>query len=172
MANSVNRMVSKDIGPVSAYAIAVAEGFTGTREDWENYIVNASLHAQRAHEEALNAEAYVQGTRDGIPVSSDSPYYGNNAKHYSELTAADAARVENAMVHSPIENNGTWWVWNQAAGEYQDTHNPARGATFTPSVSNAGVISWTNDAGRQNPQSVDVVNLVLAALPTWTGGSY
>lgn len=46
------------------------------------------------------------------------------------------------------------------------------GVTFTPSVSNAGVISWTNDGGRQNPQSLDVVAAVLAALPTWTGGSY
>lgn len=46
------------------------------------------------------------------------------------------------------------------------------GVTFTPSVSSAGVISWTNDGGRTNPQSVDITALVLAALPTWTGGSY
>lgn len=46
------------------------------------------------------------------------------------------------------------------------------GVTFTPSVSNTGVISWTNDGNRQNPQSVDIPALVLAALPTWSGGSY
>jgi len=46
------------------------------------------------------------------------------------------------------------------------------GTTFTPSVSSAGVISWTNDGGKQNPSSVDLVAAVLAALPTWTGGSY
>lgn len=38
------------------------------------------------------------------------------------------------------------------------------GTTFTPSVSNAGVISWTNDGGKQNPSSVDLV----AAIPTAT----
>lgn len=46
------------------------------------------------------------------------------------------------------------------------------GTTFTPAVSSAGVISWTNDGGKQNPQSVDIVAAVLAALPTWTGGAY
>lgn len=46
------------------------------------------------------------------------------------------------------------------------------GTTFTPFVSSAGVISWTNDGGKQNPASVDLVAAVIAALPTWTGGSY
>ena len=46
------------------------------------------------------------------------------------------------------------------------------GTTFTPAVSSAGVLSWTNDGGKQNPQSVDIVAAVLSALPTWTGGSY
>ena len=32
----------------------------------------------------------------------------------------------------------------------------ADGTTFTPSVSSAGVISWTNDGGKQNPPSVDI----------------
>lgn len=48
----------------------------------------------------------------------------------------------------------------------------ATGTTFTPAVSSAGVISWTNDGGKPNPPSVDLVAAVLAALPTWTGGSY
>ena len=46
------------------------------------------------------------------------------------------------------------------------------GTTFTPSVSSAGVLSWTNDGGKQNPQSVDIVAAVISALPTWQGGSY
>lgn len=69
------------------------------------------------------------------------------------------------------------------------------GATFTPTVSTEGVISWTNDKELPNPPSVnikgpagpapvkgadywtvadkaDIVDDVLDALPTWTGGSY
>lgn len=64
------------------------------------------------------------------------------------------------------------------------------GATFIPSVSVAGVISWTNDKGMPNPTPVnikgpqgpayvltaadkaEIVDDVLDALPVWTGGSY
>ena len=46
------------------------------------------------------------------------------------------------------------------------------GTTFTPGVSSAGVLSWTNDGNKQNPASVDIVGAVLNALPTWQGGSY
>ena len=45
----------------------------------------------------------------------------------------------------------------------------ADGVTFTPSVSAAGVISWTNDGGKPNPQSVDIVAAVLAAQPAAEG---
>lgn len=41
------------------------------------------------------------------------------------------------------------------------------GATFTPSVSPEGVISWTNDKGLDNPESVDMVQAVLSALPDY-----
>ena len=48
----------------------------------------------------------------------------------------------------------------------------ATGTTYTPAVSSAGVISWTNDGGKPNPQSVDLVAAVLAALPNGDGVSY
>lgn len=37
-----------------------------------------------------------------------------------------------------------------------DGEDGTNGATFTPSVSEAGVISWTNDGGLPNPQSVNI----------------
>ena len=46
------------------------------------------------------------------------------------------------------------------------------GVTFTPSVSSAGVISWTNDGGQENPQSVDLVSAVISALPSAVGVSF
>lgn len=48
----------------------------------------------------------------------------------------------------------------------------ADGTTFTPSVSSAGVLSWTNDGNKQNPQSVDLTAAVLAALPYASGVSF
>lgn len=46
------------------------------------------------------------------------------------------------------------------------------GATFTPAVSAAGVISWSNDGGKPNPPSVDLVAAVIAALPSAVGVSF
>lgn len=48
----------------------------------------------------------------------------------------------------------------------------ADGTTFTPSVSSAGVISWTNDGGLENPASVDLVTAVINALPSAVGVSF
>ena len=48
----------------------------------------------------------------------------------------------------------------------------ADGTTFTPSVSNAGVISWTNDGNKTNPASVDLVAAVISALPSASGRSF
>lgn len=48
----------------------------------------------------------------------------------------------------------------------------ANGTTFYPSVSNAGVISWTNDGGKQNPARVDLVAAVISALPSASGRSF
>lgn len=46
------------------------------------------------------------------------------------------------------------------------------GVTFTPSVSSAGVISWTNNGHKTNPASVDLTAAVIAALPSATGVSF
>lgn len=42
-----------------------------------------------ARQEQYNAEAWAQGTRNGVPVSSDDPTYHNNAKYYGGQPAAD-----------------------------------------------------------------------------------
>lgn len=46
------------------------------------------------------------------------------------------------------------------------------GVTFVPSVSAAGVLSWTNDGGLPNPPGVDLVSAVIQALPSAEGVSF
>lgn len=43
-----------------------------------------------------------------------------------------------------------------AGQDGQNGQDGADGTTFTPSVSAAGVISWTNDGGKTNPEPVDI----------------
>ena len=49
------------------------------------------------------------------------------------------------------------------------TANVNDGITFTPSVSNAGILSWTNDGNAQNPSNIDLVSAVINAIPDATG---
>lgn len=48
---------SIDLGPVSAYAVAVANGFTGTEAEWEQYIANAAVSGSNAAAASQAAQA-------------------------------------------------------------------------------------------------------------------
>lgn len=48
-----------DLGAVSAYAVAVANGFVGTEAEWEQYIANASQNAIRAEAARVGAEEAI-----------------------------------------------------------------------------------------------------------------
>lgn len=67
------------------------------------------------------------------------------------------------------------FVDKSVAGEETITHYSIigdNGTTYTPSVSSAGVLSWTNDGGKENPESVDIVTAVINALPSAVGVSF
>lgn len=46
------------------------------------------------------------------------------------------------------------------------------GVTFTPSVSASGMLSWSNDGGKPNPDSYDILAAVLAVYPAAEGVSF
>ena len=65
--------------------------------------------------------------------------------------------------------NGYWLVWDLETHAYAESEFPLPevsagppgedgkdGVTFTPSVSETGVLSWTNDGGLENPASVSI----------------
>lgn len=52
-------------------------------------------------------------------------------------------------------NDGVNWM--QLSGPGLPGENGTNGVTFTPSVSEAGVISWTNDGEEENPDPVDIM---------------
>ena len=71
----------------------------------------------------------------GIASSSYTPPVSPSVVGTLTLTLADGTAV-----NIPITNG----------------RNGTNGVTFTPSVSGAGVISWTNDGGRTNPTPVNI----------------
>lgn len=57
-------------------------------------------------------------------------------------------------INVPFSESGG--QFNANFGETSVLHDGQNGATFTPSVSNEGVISWTNDRELPNPDPVNI----------------
>lgn len=71
--------------------------------------------------------------------------------------ASIALEGDHLVIHF---NDGTLYKTNPIRGE-----KGYPGTTFTPHVSSEGIISWTNNNNENNPESVDIVEAVIAALP-------
>ena len=115
----------------------------------ENAASNAALSAQEA-------ESWAVGKRSGTEVPESDPAYHNSAKYWAqqarENAGADAVKytpqtLTEAQKAQARSNIG---VTSGGGGAGKP------GTTFTPSVSEAGVISWTNDGGLENPTSVNI----------------
>jgi hypothetical protein len=123
--------------------------------------------------------------------NADTNAYLENMFQKNRLEASDPNNDGHLVLNGGFSGAGS--------GGSGDPGTPGRdGATFIPSVSAEGVISWTNDGGLLNPSAVNImgpagpagaspvkgvdyyteadkqemVNLVLAALPMAEGGSY
>lgn len=46
------------------------------------------------------------------------------------------------------------------------------GVSFIPSIDSNGIISWTNNGGEANPPNINLVDAVIAALPSAIGVSF
>lgn len=82
-------VISKDLGPVSAYAVAVANGFSGTEAEWEQYIANASTAAQSAAGSATAADNSASAAAQSATAAAASQV----AAAGSETEAANYALV-------------------------------------------------------------------------------
>lgn len=57
------------------------------------------------------------------------------------------------------------WLASLHGEDGEDGLDGLNGGTFAPSVDKeSGILSWSNNAGLKNPEPVDIVSLVLAAL--------
>ena len=90
---------------------------------------------------------------------------GPVATVYDLPVTAPASELWQVGTQAPYNGyffNGTSWV---------NLGPVAAGATFTPSVSADGTLSWTNDGGLPNPQSVNIKGPAGPAGPDGTDGS-
>ena len=59
-------------------------------------------------------------------------------------------------IKGPQGEQGIQGIQGEDGAKGEDGEKGDKGTTFTPSVSSAGVLSWTNDGGLANPSSVNI----------------
>lgn len=183
----------------SAYDLAVQQGFTGSLDDWlaslkgdpgTDFTVKAYYESLPALESAVPTPS--DGDAYGVGTSAPYDIYVWDAVHSEwvnngQIQGPSGEDGKDGITFTPSVSADGLLSWSNdggvenpapvnikgATGDTGSTgETGATGTTFTPAVSASGVISWTNDGGKTNPDSVNIVDAVLAALPTWTGGSY
>ena len=140
---------------LSAYAIAVKHGFSGSEEDWI-----ASLKGEKGDpgERGLDGEGLnIVGFYDtydelvaGVPDPTPGEAYGVGAEDPYVIYIWD-------KVSQTWKNNGTIKGDPGIPGSNGKDGQPGNdGTTFTPNVDDEGNLSWSNADGKQNPPTKNI----------------
>lgn len=122
------------------------DNFLSIRDETVDWIVNTANAGFKAEYEAIRDDAKQA---EAERVANELRRVGNEASRES----AEARRIEAEELRRAAEEGRVLVIRDfegkVAAGYFH-------GATFVPSVSDAGVLSWSNDKGLPNPVSIDV----------------
>lgn len=120
----------------------------------QNAAQDADIFASEADSSAQTAQAWAEGKRGTAEVPATDPAYHNNAKYWAQQAqgGADAVKYtpQSLTEEQKAQARSNIGVTSGGGGAGKP------GTTFTPSVSEAGVISWTNDGGLENPPPVNI----------------
>lgn len=87
-------IISKDLGPVTAYAAAVNRGYTGTREEFETLMASYATVAEQAGESAsaaADSASDAESSASAAAVSSGNASSSASAAAQSASSASDSA---------------------------------------------------------------------------------
>ena len=163
------------VGAAAPYDIYIYDGVT---DAWVN---NGKLQGAKGDKGApgengadgvtptigANGNWFLGTTDTGKPSRGQTGSKGDPGADGAQGVGIKSIQVNSNDALAVELTNGTGYVSESLRGPRGQT-----GTTFEPHISASGVMSWTNDGGKENPDSVNLVSAVLAALPTWTGGSY
>ncbi|MBR7146155.1 MAG: hypothetical protein IKD11_00360, partial [Oscillospiraceae bacterium] len=163
--NRVNGVIA-DIDVHVEDAKAYAEGAWEAAEEAANSAGVASAKADAASTSAADA------AREAARAKSNNEDIADMIDGFGDTVEAGKAEVNKVLqnVDEHVETAHSYaesaWEAAEAAEAAADRAENASGgtagkdgedgATFTPSVSSAGVISWTNDKGLTNPSPVNI----------------
>ena len=124
------------------------------------YSQSAESFANAAEVSAQNADASAQtasAAEGNAYISAQEAASSEYAAAQSALDAAQARAGIDTVVRASLEAA-------KQSGEFRGEKGDT-GAVFVPSISSSGVLSWSNNGGLRNPDSVDMVSVIVNALP-------
>ena len=148
------------VGTAEPYDIYIYDGVSGT---WVN---NGPLQGAKGDKGDTGATgpAGPDGApgkdgspgKDGAPGAPGQDGFSPSATVAETGTGATITITDKTGTTTAEIKNGKDGAPGKAGTNGKDGAPGADGTTFTPSVSAAGVLSWTNDGGKANPASVNI----------------
>ncbi len=138
--------VQKDLGPVSAYAIAVKHGYTGTEEEWAALQIAAAENAAAAAQSAQEAANTLAAVEEYVAQET--------AKAVQEITTQETASI--ALVEEAAS----------ASGAAQEEAIAAKGAETLASIPE----DYTELSGEVSQLSAEISDLESKTGLKYTNG--
>ena len=98
-----SQIIKTNLGHVSAYAIAKANGFKGTEEEWSQSIANAGTYGQQA-EAAKTAAETAQAQAEAAQTAAEA------AQAAAEAAASDLISKESTFIHTQATASAEWTI--------------------------------------------------------------
>lgn len=112
-----SQIVKTNLGHVSAYAIAKANGFQGTEEEWSQGIANAGINGKLAKDAKLDAEAARDRAESAQTASEAAQSAAEAAQAAAEAAQASAESAaagliakESTFIHTQAVASAEWTI--------------------------------------------------------------
>lgn len=151
-----NNVVTKDLGPVSAYAIAVKHGYQGTEEEWAALQIAAADNAKAADDAAKEAAATLAAAHETVTQETNQAVETINAREMAAIEAVGAK--ETASIQAVQEAASV-------AGAAQEQAIAAKGAETLESIPK----DYTELTKHVTALTAEMAIQAPAIIPTATG---
>ncbi len=105
-----SEIIKTNLGHVSAYAIAKANGFHGTEAEWAESIANAGTYGQQASAAKTAAQAAQAAAETAQGLAQAAQAAAEAAQASAAATAASLAEKESTYVHTQAVASAEWTI--------------------------------------------------------------
>lgn len=161
---AINEAAKTGSGGAGSIDLRTADGYIQYSNDggatWENLIALAELKGGKGDTGATGPQGAPgkDGSpgKDGADGAPGQDGFSPSASVAETSTGATITITDKTGTTTAEIKNGKDGAPGKAGTNGKDGADGADGTTFTPSVSAAGDLSWTNDGGKANPAPVNI----------------